>query len=53
MQEKRYLIEPVHLRQIKTQLAYRLRLQENVQELKKEQKEERGSSLLSKLKRLF
>ena len=54
MQKREYLIEPVHLRRIKSQLEYRLRLQQNIKELQTpQQKQEEKSGLLAKLKSLL
>ena len=56
MQEvKRYLIEPVELKRIRSQLEYRLQLKENVKELQLPQSrdEEKGGTLFSRFKKLF
>ena len=51
MSNKEYLIEPVRLKQLKTQVEYRLRLKENIKGLKSPADEKSG--LLSRLKKLF
>lgn len=51
MQSDKYLIDPIHLKRLKTQLQYRLRLKENIKELQTEPK--KTGSILDKLKKLF
>ncbi len=54
MEKKEYLIEPVQLKRIRSQLEYRLRLQENIKELQtKQQTEEEKKGMFAKLKKLF
>ena len=51
MSKREYLIEPVQLKRLKTQLEYRLRLKENIKGLKSHPNQKSG--LLSRLKKLF
>ena len=53
MQKKKYLIEPVHLKRIRSQLEYQLQLQKNIQELQLPTKKEKNGGLFSKIKKLF
>ena len=53
MQKKEYLIEPVHLKRIKSQLEYRMQLKKNIQELQLPQKKEEQSGFFAKIKKLF